>query len=107
MFTLNGGTLVPTATGSISAAGSNQATATTLTAWINMVATVAAGQGVRLANVGLPMVQRINNMTTTDLVAYPASGGAIDALGANAGITIAPSGRVELSTVDGTLWATA
>ena len=104
MFAINGGTLVPSATGAISAAGSNQASATTLTAWINVVATVAASTGVRLLNGSLPAIQRIANTGANALTVYPASGGQINGGGTASTGTVVVNGVVDFNTVDGTSW---
>ena len=104
MFTTNAGKLVPTATGAISAAGSNQASATTLTAWINVLATVGAGTGVQLFTGSLPMIQRVVNNGLNSGFVYPPVGGQINGAGTAVGATVVVGGVVDFSTVDGTLW---
>jgi hypothetical protein len=66
----------------VSAAGTDQAGATALTAEINNVTTVASGAGVRLTeSVGTKFVVR--NAGANALNVYPPSGDAIDGLGTN------------------------
>lgn len=67
----------------ISAAGTNQATATALTKEINVVTTVSSGQGVVLPTATAGMMLIINNRSATALNVYPASGGSINDLSTN------------------------
>lgn len=68
----------------ITAAGTTQATATTLNAQENEVTTVAAGSGVSLHPLLVPgEIQTVFNAGANELKVYPASGVKINALTAN------------------------
>jgi len=88
----------------VSAAGSTQAGATALTVDYNVVTTVAASTGVRLptATAGRRIV--IVNKGANTLSIYPATGGTIDALSANAAIQIAANGSIEIMASSTTQW---
>ena len=76
----------------VSAAGTTQGTATALTVDYNVITTAAASSGVVLptATAGRRIV--IVNKGANTLSIYPATGGTIDALSANAAIQIAANG---------------
>lgn len=79
------GFLVPTVTNNITAAGTNsQSLSTPLTTDINEIGTAAANSGVRLPPTVAGMTIRVINRGVSTVHVYPASGSAIDALGANA-----------------------
>jgi hypothetical protein len=89
----------------ISAAGTNQATATGLTAMYNVVTTVAASTGVRLpvptqSGLGCTVVNRGANT----LNIYPASGAAIDGGAANAAVTLAANATFVFESSSATQW---
>jgi hypothetical protein len=88
----------------VSAAGSDQAGATALTVDYNVVTTVAASAGVKLptATAGRRIV--IVNKGANTLSIYPATGGAIDAVSANAAIQVAANGSIELMASSSTQW---
>jgi len=88
----------------VSAAGSTQAGATALTVDYNVVTTVAASTGVRLptATAGRRIV--IVNKGANTLSIYPATGGTIDALSANAAIQVAANGSIEIMASSSTQW---
>ena len=88
----------------VSAAGSNQGTATALTNEINTLTTVTAGQGVVLptAVAGLTIIVINKGANTVNI--YPATGAAIDSLGANAAITLVSSGWIQFNAVSATQW---
>ncbi len=91
----------------VSAAGATQGTATALTASNNVVTTVAASTGVALptpAKGGL-MVS-VENRGANTLNVYPASGGAIDAAGANVAVTLAPNAAATYIAASTTQWYT-
>lgn len=71
----------------VSAAGSNQGSATALTAQFNAVTTVGSGQGVILAAT-LALAQTVWNRGLNSLLVYPPSGAQIDGLGTNNPATI-------------------
>ena len=75
---------------SITAGGSNAATATLLVSSVNVVTTAAASTGVALPAVVAPgaMIDVFNN-TGTVFTAYPPAGGTINGGSINAGVTIA------------------
>lgn len=75
----------------VSAAGTNSATATLLTALYSEVNTVGAGQGVRMFT-STGQKATIVNSTTTDLKLYPPTGSSIDGLGTNNAYIIPGSG---------------
>ena len=78
------------AASSNSAAGTPQATATTLAASDNDVTTVGAGAGVILSSVAVPGdTQYVFNSGANALTVYPPSGMKINALATNAGILLA------------------
>jgi hypothetical protein len=70
----------------ISAAGSTQGTATSISKEINIVSTVASGAGVILPAVAGAVIT-ITNTSANSLLVYPASSAAINSLAANAGFT--------------------
>jgi hypothetical protein len=88
----------------VSAAGANQGAATALTVDYNVVTTVAASTGVKLptATAGRRII--IVNKGANTLSIYPATGGTIDALSANAAIQVAANGSIELMASSVTQW---
>jgi hypothetical protein len=88
----------------VSAAGSTQGTATALTVDYNVITTVASSTGVKLptATAGRRIV--IVNKGANTLSIYPATGGAINALSANAAIQVAANGSIELMASSATQW---
>ena len=88
----------------ISAAGSNQGTATLIAADINIVTTVGSGQGVRLPASSSSRARRVVNYGANELSVYPNSGGTINGGSANAAVTLAINGAVLFATADGTAW---
>lgn len=108
-FVINGayqtirGVTTIAATG-ISAAGTNQGTATAITAALNNVTTVGSGQGVILP---VPLagdeVVVINNGANA-LNVYPQSGSTIDDLASNAPSVLAVGKVLTLRAVSSTLW---
>ena len=88
----------------VSAAGTTQGTATALTVDYNVITTAAASSGVVLptATAGRRIV--IVNKGANTLSIYPATGGTIDALAANAAIQVAANGSIELMASSVTQW---
>lgn len=72
-----------TASLSITAAGTDQATATAITSTINSTSTVAAGTGVRLPAAQPGYTVTISNHGANTLLIYPASGETVEALATN------------------------
>ena len=89
---------------SVSAAGTTQGTGTALVSDYNIVTTVAASAGVVLptATIGRRII--VVNKGLNALSVYPASGAAIDALSANASISIPVSGWMEFDASSTTQW---
>jgi hypothetical protein len=73
---------------SLSAAGSTQGTGTALTSDVNIVTTVGSGQGVVLQTAAASLTVTVVNKGANALTVYPATSGAIDGLGTNAGFTL-------------------
>ena len=88
----------------VSAAGTNQGTATAITTDFVVTTTVASGTGVILpaAAVGRQIV--ITNKGANTLSIYPGSGDAIDALSANAAISLDANGQCILTGVSASQW---
>jgi hypothetical protein len=77
----------------ISAAGSNQDTATALSATFNEVTTVASGQGVILPSPEAGEILLVANQGANALNIYPASGHSINNLSANTALSLAADTR--------------
>jgi hypothetical protein len=92
----------------VSAAGATQATATALVSNINNVTVVAAGaNGVRLPTAVAGMRILVRNSDAADtLNIYPATGGQINALGANTAATLLAGLTIELVATTATQWFT-
>lgn len=91
----------------VSAAGSNQGTATALTASYNVVTTVAASSGVILP---VPTLNgwaiTVVNKGANPLAVYPNSGGAIDGAATNVAITVPINAYVRIENSSATQWFT-
>jgi len=105
--TLNG-LVVNSITAAVSAAGTTQGTATGLVSNINNVTVVAVGAaGVRLPTAVAGMRILIRNSDSADVLSiYPATGGQINALGANVASTLAAGLTTELVATTATQWYT-
>lgn len=105
--TLNG-LVVNSISAAVSAAGSTQATATALVSNINNVTVVAAAaDGVRLPTAVAGMRILIRNTDAADtLKIYPATGGQINALGANVSFSLTAGSTIELMATTATQWYT-
>jgi len=88
----------------ISAFGTNQATATTLTKEINIVSTVASGQGVALPTAVAGMVLYITNSSANSLLVYPGTSAQINSLGTNAALTQAAGATLQFIAPTTTQW---
>lgn len=77
----------------VTAAGSTQGTATLVTGAHVIVTTAAASTGVILPPAELGAEVTVKNLGANALLVYPATGGAINALAANAGFSIAAGGQ--------------
>lgn len=105
--TLNG-LVIDSISAAVSAAGTAQGTATALVSNINNVTVVtAAAAGVRLPTAVAGMRILIRNSDSADtLNIYPATGGTINALGANTAFTLAAGSTTELMATTATQWYT-
>jgi sugar lactone lactonase YvrE len=105
--TLNG-LAVNSISAAVSAAGTTQGTATGLVSNINNVTVVtAAAAGVRLPTAVAGMRILIRNSDSLDILSiYPATGGTINALSANAAFTIIAGATIELVATTATQWYT-
>ena len=105
--TLNG-LVIDSISAAVSAAGTAQGTATALVSNINNVTVVATGAtGVRLPTAVAGMRILIRNSDSADtLNIYPATGGTINALAANAAFTIIAGATIELVATTATQWYT-
>lgn len=92
---------------SVTAAGTNQATATAMTADLNIVSSADGTKGVKLMTaVDGYSVTVINTSTTAILKVYPATGGAINSLGANTAFSIGPDKQAVFDATSTTQWYT-
>jgi sugar lactone lactonase YvrE len=105
--TLNG-LVIDSISAAVSAAGTTQAGATGLVSNINNVTVVtAAAAGVRLPTAVAGMRILIRNSDSADTLSiYPATGGTINALAANAAFTIIAGATTELVATTATQWYT-
>lgn len=105
--TLNG-LVINSISAAVSAAGSTQGTATALVANVNNVTVVAAAaDGVRLPTAVAGMRILVRNSDAADtLKIYPATGGQINALGANAAFSLTAGSTIELFASTATQWFT-
>jgi sugar lactone lactonase YvrE len=105
--TLNG-LVIDSISAAVSAAGANQANATPLVSNINNVTVVAsAADGVRLPTAVAGMRILVRNTDAADILKiYPATGGQINALGANAAYSLVMGTTIELFASTATQWYT-
>lgn len=98
------GSVCGQASNTLTAAGSTQGTALLLSNEINNVTTTAASTGVRLPTGEVGAFVVVRNGGANALLVYPATGGAINALAANAGYSVAAGSSALLFGVSDTLW---
>lgn len=91
---------------SVSAAGTNQSTATLLFNAINNVSTVATGQGVRLPDANPGMYVIIRNGDIADLKVYPGVGAVINQLNANEAFVLFSDTALQFFCVSPIQWYT-
>jgi hypothetical protein len=105
--TLNG-LVIDSISAAVNAAGTTQGTATGLVSNINNVTVVtAAAAGVRLPTAVAGMRILVRNSDSADTLSiYPATGGTINALAANAAFTIIAGATIELMATTATQWYT-
>ena len=89
---------------SISAAGTTQGTATTLTASNNVVTTAAASSGVVLTDSMIGDQYDILNLGANAVTVYPPSGAQVNALSANSGFLLATNTAVKVKKFTATRW---
>ena len=102
------GLVINSISAAVSAAGSTQGTATALVSNINNVTVVAAAaDGVRLPTAVAGMRILVRNTDAADILKiYPATGGQINALGANAAYSLVMGTTIELFASTATQWYT-
>jgi sugar lactone lactonase YvrE len=102
------GLVIDSITAAVSAAGTTQGTATGLVSNINNVTVVAVGAtGVRLPTAVAGMRILVRNSDSADVLSiYPATGGQINALGANVASTLVAGLTTELVATTATQWYT-
>lgn len=88
----------------VSAAGTNQATATALTADINDVTTVGASTGVILPTPVAGMKITVLSDGANNLLVYPHSSGTIDGGTANTAVTLTSTKRCDYIATSTTAW---
>lgn len=94
-------------TDSLTATGSNQATALLVSTVINIVTTTAASTGVILMPSEVGGEVSVYNLGANALLVYPATGGAINALATNAGFSVgAGKAATFKGRANGTGWVT-
>ena len=87
---------------SVSAAGTNQSTATLLTTANSIVTTVAFGTGVRLPVTGSCDRLHVANHGANTLAVYPPSGGKLSNSSVNVPALMAPNKCADFFCIDGT-----
>ena len=105
-FAVSGGFVNYGVTTAITAAGSTQATATTLSRPINVVSTVSASTGVILPTVPAGARIIVMNTSGTALNVYPPSGAAVNSAATNAAYSQPAGVRLEFISVSATQWYT-
>lgn len=102
------GLVINSISAAVSAAGATQGTATVLVSNINNVTVVAAAaDGVRLPTAVAGMRILVRNSDAADtLKIYPATGGQINALGANVSFSLTAGSTIELMATTATQWFT-
>ena len=98
------GSLTKSVAGTVSAAGTDQGTATALTKTINMITTATANQGVKLPAAAAGLTIKIINTTAVTVVVYPTISDVIDGGTVNVGVNLAPYSSVELVAQDTQDW---
>jgi hypothetical protein len=102
----NTGYFVASVNAAVSAAGTAQGNATVLASQVNVTSTVASGAGVALPSATAGMRITVINTAANAVLVYPASGGTINSLAANAAFSLAASGRLDFQAVSTTQWYT-
>jgi hypothetical protein len=90
----------------ITAAGTNQGTATAITKEMNIVSTVASGAGVVLPTAVAGMVISITNTSANSLAVYPATSAAINTGATNAAYSQPAGATLQFIAPTTTQWYT-
>lgn len=98
------GSFSPSTAGTVTAAGSTQGDATTLSKTVNIVTTATANQGVKLPTAVAGLNVKIVNRTAVTIIVYPNTADVIDDGTVNAGVNLAPYSSVELVAQDNQDW---
>jgi hypothetical protein len=98
------GELTLSASATVTAAGSDQSGATSLTKTYNIVTTATADQGVKLPSAATGKMTTVVNNTSVSIKIYPATSESINALSANAAKSLAAGATIDLVCVSGTAW---
>lgn len=98
------GELTLSATVAVTAAGTDQAGATSLTKTYNIVTTATADQGVKLPSAATGKQISVVNATTASIKLYPATSETINSLSANAAKSIPAGATVDLVCISGSAW---
>ena len=98
------GSFTPSVAGSVTAAGTTQGDATSLTKTVNIVTTATAAQGVKLPPAAAGLSIKVVNTTAVTIVVYPNTSDVIDNGTVNAGVNLAPYSSVELVAQDAQDW---
>lgn len=93
-----------TVSATVSAAGSTQGTATSLTSDFNVVTTVSANTGVKLPNPSAGRTVIVVNKGANALRVYPDTSDIIDALSANVHISVPVNGWISFNSISATQW---
>lgn len=102
--TLNQPNVFWSTSSAVTAAGTNQGTATALTSVNNIVTTVSSGTGVVLPTGAAGQSVAVYNKGANALNVYPASGASIDALSTNVAYSLAAGGTIVLNATSSTKW---
>lgn len=98
------GSFSPSVAAAVTAAGTTQGDATTLTKTVNIVTTASAAQGVKLPSAAAGLNIKVVNTTAVTIVVYPNTSDVIDGGTVNAGVNLAPYSSVELVAQDTQDW---
>ena len=90
----------------LTATGTNQGTALSITKDINEISTTASGTGVILPTAIAGMRKTVINNGANQLGIYPAVGGQINSLGTNVGFGLGAGARIDIVAISATQWYT-
>lgn len=89
---------------SLTATGTNQSTALSLDAAVNIFGTVASGTGAKLPSVEISDEIEVYNGGANALTVYPDSGAQINSLSENGGVSLATNTAIKFRRVSATRW---